>query len=127
MSKQAKDSTSSSTPEPGELPPYMTPSLSERNPLSREEAMQLGQEAATLLAAPIFNHAYRATMDQLMETWMTTEDREQRDFLWTMVQGLAEVTRHLLANVNAAQALTLSEEQMAEQDLRRYEDEQGFV
>ena len=93
---------------------------------TREEILTLGSEAATLLSAPVFNEAYRMTMDQIVEQWLTSETPESREALWHQAQNLAEVTRALLAHVNAAQAINLSEEELAEQDLNRWEDEQGF-
>ncbi len=123
----AKAHAASPAVESTELPPSMQPSMPVEQPVNREEIQALGHEAATLLSSPVFNEAYRATMDQIVEQWMTSETTEQREAMWWQVQNLAEVTRQLLSHVNAAQALNLSEAEQAEQDLNAYQDEQGFL
>ena len=128
-SKGSSATAHSASPEADstELPPWLQPSMPVEDTVSPEEVRALGHEAATLLSAPIFNEAYRATMDQIVEQWVTAQTTEQREALWWQIQSLAEVTRQLLSHVNAAQALNLSEEEKAEQDLNAYQNEQGFL
>lgn len=110
-----------------DLPPSLQPKMPEAQPVNREEILALGQQAAELLSAPIFNEAYRMTVDQIVEQWLTTDDPQLREQLWLQAQNLAAVTQNLLGHVNAAQSVNLTEAEMADQDLSRFESEQGFL
>ena len=123
----AKAHATSPEVESSDLPPSMQPSMPVEEIANREEIQALGHEAATLLSSPVFNEAYRATMDQIVEQWMTGQTTEQREQQWHQIQSLAEVTRQLLSHVNAAQALNLSEQEQAEESLNAYRNEQGFL
>lgn len=109
------------------MPPSLQPSMRPEPAVSREHLLELGHEAATLLSAPIFNTAYRETMNGIYEQWTLEVNPAKREELWLQVQNLAEVTRQLLTHVNAAQNVSLTAEEEAEADLNRYEDEQGFI
>ena len=96
-----------------------------------QQVLQAGQDAATLLNAPVYNLTYRMKMEGLINEWMTTSPKEvnRRESLYYQTQALREVTQGLSSLVE--QANVILAEQSARQDpsakQNEYLDTQGFT
>ena len=99
-----------------------------KDSLSPEQISSLGSEAAIALSSPLFQTAYGMVLQELMQQWLTSQPGEEklRESLYLQARNLFSLEAMMVSQVNQAQQLNLSEAEKAEQDLIRYEDEQGF-
>jgi endo-alpha-1,4-polygalactosaminidase (GH114 family) len=97
-------------------------------PLTLDEVLVRGEEAARLLESPVYQLAHNMAIESVVEEWISTEEGEtqKRESMWREIRALALTQDMLVALINQAQQQNLTQEQAAEQDLNRYEDEQGF-
>lgn len=83
---------------------------------SKEELLQVGREAAQTLGAPVFNLAYKSTIQGLQDEILNSDPREvqRREYLYTKMQALGQVVAELASYHHIATAISsqsLAEEQ----------------
>ncbi len=96
--------------------------------LSREEIAELGSAAATALSDPMWKMAFEMTLNQLVASWLQSSASEtaEREDLYRRAVNLQDLEEVLVGVVNQLQQQNLSEQERADQDLNRFDDEQGF-
>lgn len=96
--------------------------------LSAQEILSQGEEAAQLLNSPIYNLAYRSVVQRLQDDWISTKahEREKREGLYQMVQGLSAVANEM--NMMIEQAKMLGDDELAKERKLQlaYEENEGF-
>ena len=97
-------------------------------PLTKEQLLSRGEEAARLLNSPVYNLAHQSLIqsyqDRILET--APNERNLREWLYTLMTSLSDVANELASFVNQAQGLNL-EELAAEESAQRLSDEnRGF-
>lgn len=107
--------------------PSATTSHNSEQRLTMQEILTLGEDAARMLKSDVYCLAHEMTMSQIVDEWLAEENPVEREARWHEAQALGRVARKLKSLVDAAEQVTVQENQRAERDLHRYEDEQGFL
>ena len=90
------------------------------------QIMQIGEEAAQLLQAPVYQLAYRTLLDEAFADWLAShpKEREKRESLWCEAQGLIKMTEKLQTAVE--HAANLLQQQKDERPQGSSLENQGF-
>tara|TARA_R110000772_G_scaffold2043_2_gene6991 strand:+ start:691 stop:1029 length:339 start_codon:yes stop_codon:yes gene_type:complete len=98
MTQSTKNGEKKSSPKPTYNP----------EPLSKQELINQGEQAAALLNAQIYNEAHLRSIQQLQDQWMETHphEREKREGLYHAMRGISQASLVLAAMVNEAVALS---------------------
>ena len=97
--------------------------------LSAAEILSLGEQAANLLNAPVYNLAHRSVIQNLQDEWMATQphEREKREGLYQMIRGLSAISSEMAMMVEKARQMG-DDELAQERKLQlAYDENQGFM
>ena len=96
--------------------------------LSAAEILSLGEQAATLLDAPVYNLAHRSVIQNLQDEWMSTQphEREKREGLYQMIRGLSAISAEMAMMIEQARLLTETELTEERKLQLAYDENQGF-
>lgn len=96
--------------------------------LTAEEILTQGEQASSLLEAPIYNLAHRSVIQNLQDEWMTTQphEREKREGLYQMIRGLSAISSEMAMMVE--QARLMDEDDLAQERKLQlaYDENAGF-
>ena len=97
-------------------------------PLAPEEIKSLGEQAASLMAAPVFNMAWRAMVQDVQDEWLATEpkEREKRESLHAEVRAAGRMLNSLTLRYEAAQRVSEDETRTDNELLFEYDENSGF-
>jgi len=93
-----------------------------------EQIIHMGEQAAQLLNAPVYNLSHRMALDQTIQAWASTQpkEREKREALWYELQALGRVAQTMAGMVERAQQASTTRNHEQENAEKEYLDRQGF-
>lgn len=104
------------------------PAISKGEPLTGEEIKNLGQQAADLLEAPVFNLAWGSMIQQIQDDWLETEpkEREKRESLHAEARAAMRMLDSLNLRYEAAMRVSEDETRTNKELLFDYDEHSGF-
>ena len=97
-------------------------------PLSLQEQKTLGEQASMLLDSPVFNLAWRSTIQDIQEEWLRTEpkEREKRESLHAETRFATKLLDALMQRFEMAKRIK-EDEMSVERKLQfEYDENTGF-
>ena len=97
-------------------------------PLSIQEMLSQGEEAARLLDSPVYNLAHRSVFQSIQDEWATSSPHEtqKREGLFQQIRAMSAVANEMSMMVTRAQAINddeLAKERKLQID---YDENAGF-